>query len=72
MGSKSFSLAKDDWIKIGKGALIAAAGAALAVIAEQAIPALQGSGAAGAIMASVLAIAVNAVRKWIMDTTEGK
>ena len=69
MGSKSFSLAREDWIKIGKGALVAAAGAILAVIAEQAIPALQGSGPTGALIAAVAAIVVNVARKWIVDTT---
>ena len=69
-GSKNFSLGKGDIVKIGKGALIAAAGAILAYISTQVFPQLQESDNAILIAtAGVGAIVVNALQKFLKDTT---
>ena len=70
-GSSKFSLAKKDYLKIGKGALIAAAGAVLAYLSTQVFPQLQSSGEGILITIAVIgAVLVNAAQKYLQDTTE--
>jgi len=63
--STVFTLAKDDWIKIFKGALIAGAGAG-AVYLVQAIGALDFGLYTPAVVA-LASILVNALRKWMAN-----
>ena len=70
-GSEKFSLAKKDFLKIGKGALIAAAGAVLAYLSTQVFPQLQESGDATlVVVAAIGAVVINAAQKYLQDTTE--
>ena len=70
-GSEKFSLAKKDFLKIGKGALIAAAGAVLAYLSTQVFPQLQESGDVMLItIAGIGAVVINAAQKYLQDTTE--
>ncbi len=53
-----------DWKSIGRGALIALAGAALTYASTVAIPAMEGSGNATLLtMAAFASVAVNVIRK---------
>ena len=67
-GAKRFSLNGVDLLKMGKGLLIAAGGAALTYVSEWA------SGADFGILAPLitagLAVVINAFRKWVTDGSE--
>jgi uncharacterized membrane protein YeaQ/YmgE (transglycosylase-associated protein family) len=68
MDSKKFSLNKGDLFKIGKGALIAAAGAVLAYLSAQVFPQLSESGNSTMIVvAAIGAVVVNAAQKYLRD-----
>lgn len=62
---------RQDWIKVGKGALVAAAGAALAYMSTDVIPGLEQSSGTGEFLAAALAVLINAARKWIVSATGG-
>jgi len=72
--SKPFTLTADDWIKIFKGAALAAFGGVGAYIAAKVIPTLQEHAANElgalivAIVATALPIVANIVRKWLGET----
>lgn len=69
MGSPRFNMSADDWKKVGIGFLIAIAGAALAFIAEHVIPLLnEAENQWFMLLAALLAVAVNFLRKWLSDT----
>jgi hypothetical protein len=70
MDSKKFSLNSEDLLKIGKGALIAAAGAALAYLSAQVFPQLAESGNSTlVVVAAIGAVVVNAAQKYLRDNT---
>ena len=69
-GSSPFNLSKDDWIAIGKGAGLAAGGAALVFAISKLTPALDQSTTTGAALAAILAVVLNIARKWVTDTRE--
>ena len=57
---------REQWIKIGKGALIAVGGALLTYSAEFVIPALEDTGhAALLILAAAASVSINVARKWL-------
>lgn len=56
---------KEAWIKIAKGAGIAALGAVLTYGLNTVVPFLNDHAIWGPAVASVLAVAINVVRKWI-------
>lgn len=57
---------QEQWVKIGKGALIAAGGAVLAYAAEFAVPTLQESGNAWLLaIAASASVLINVARKWL-------
>jgi hypothetical protein len=59
-------MSKEQWIKIGKGAAIAVAGALLTYGANVLVPFLDGNGGMwGPSVAALLAIAIQAGRKFI-------
>ena len=61
-----------DWKAIGRGALIALAGAALTYATTIAIPAMEASGNATLLMVAAFAsVAVNVVRKLMETKTDG-
>lgn len=66
MGSPRFKLSKEDWIKVGRGALIAGGGAVLVYIADF----LQTADFAGwtPVMVAVASVLVNIARKFLTDT----
>ena len=62
-----------DWKSIGRGALIALAGAALTYATTIVIPAMEGSGNATLLaVAAFASVAVNAIRKAIEAKGEAK
>ena len=69
-GSPRFGLASDDWLRIGKGFLIAAGGFAAAFITTTVIPALAADTTSVTNMAltAVFGVVVNALRLWSSDT----
>lgn len=70
VGSKSFNLSRTDWAKVGKGAVIAGAGAGCFYLLEyfQAIP--EGVTEAWTPLAvAVLSVVVNFLRKLAVDNT---
>ena len=67
-GSRSGSLAKSDLEKIVTGAAVAASGALLAYCADTVIPWLQENPKFSLVLAPMLAVMVNALRKWLSDT----
>lgn len=66
-GSKPFAISPDDFAKLAKGAMIAAAGAALTYVAA-AIPGIDFGPYTPAVTA-VAAVLVNLARKFLTDTT---
>lgn len=67
-GSTSFQLNRDDLIRIGRGAALAAAGAVVTFLATEVVPHLDDSTAIGAVIAAVASTAINALRQWLRDT----
>jgi len=69
-GSKNFALAADDWQRIGKGFLIAAAGFTAAFITTNVIPTLAADTTSVTNMALTAAFGVvaNALRLFATDT----
>ena len=65
-GSERFHLAQEDLKRIGKGALIAAAGALLTYLAD-ALPSID-FGSWTPVVVSVFSILVNIARKFLTDT----
>lgn len=59
-----------DWKKIAKGAALAAAGALAGYASTVIVPQLQESPGAVAIIAPLVSVALNVVRKWIADQAE--
>ena len=69
MGSPRFLLSNDDWLKIGRGLLIALVGAVLAWVLAELVPTLEASTDPRLLfIAAVLSALVNAMRKWLTDT----
>lgn len=69
-GTPKYSLGGIDWVKIGKGALIAVAGALLAFATTTLIPALEESEVAWvAALTPVFSVLINIARKYLTDTT---
>jgi hypothetical protein len=64
-GSQSLSLNKNDWLKIGKGSLIAGAGFAIVVIPETLK--LWDFGKYTPLMVAVAAVAVNMISKFLAN-----
>lgn len=61
-----------DWKAIGRGALIALAGAALTFASTEVIPAMQTSGNATLLaVAAFASVAVNVIRKALEPKTDG-
>ena len=61
-----------DWKSIGRGAMIALAGAALTYATTIVIPAMEGSGNATLLTAAAFAsVAVNVLRKALESKTDG-
>lgn len=69
-GSREFQLVKADWLKVGKGALVAAAGAAFVWLSEYATSTELTPNQA-ILLTAVASIGANLVRKWALDTTKG-
>jgi hypothetical protein len=69
MGSQKFSLDRADLIKIGKGALIAAAGAVAAYLTTVAADWRDSPGTTS-ILAAVFGVAANLIRKWVTDNSK--
>lgn len=68
-GSPRFLISNDEWRKIGRGLLIALAGAVLAWMIGTLIPALEESTDQRLLfLAAILSALVNALRKWLTDT----
>lgn len=69
-GSKNFALASDDWQRIGKGFLIAAAGFVAAYITTTIMPALAADTTSVTNMAltAVFGVVTNALRLFASDT----
>ena len=63
--SARFTLGPIDWTKIGKGLLIALAGAALTYVSEVLLEV--DFGQLTAVVAAIWAVVVNIVRKWIAN-----
>ena len=62
-----------DWKSIGRGALIALAGAALTYASTVVVPAMEGSGNATLLTAAAFAsVAVNVLRKALEQKNEAK
>ena len=67
MGGSPFGkLSRDDWIKIGKGALIAAVGAVAGYVSTEVAPQLEEAGAVTA--AAIASTVANAILKLLSDT----
>ena len=61
-----------DWKSIGRGALIALAGAALTYATSVVVPAMEGSGNATLLtLAAFASVAVNVLRKALESKTDG-
>lgn len=71
-GSKKYTLNKTDLLKIGKGALIAISGAAIAAGASylEVLPDKVDFGVWDAIAVSIISTAVNVIRKFNADYSE--
>lgn len=68
-GSPRFLLSNEDWQKIGRGLLIALAGAILAWVIAELVPTLETSTDPRLLfLAAILSALVNALRKWLTDT----
>lgn len=65
MGSAPLRLGSMDWLKIGKGAAIAAGGSLLAYAGQQ-LPLLEGTSLGW--LAPLGALLVNLLLKWVSDT----
>lgn len=66
-------MTKEQWIKIGKGALIAAAGGLLSYASTVVIPAMQGSSSETLIaIAAFASVAINIVRKLLETWSESQ
>lgn len=69
MASPRFMLSAEDWLKIGRGLLIALVGALLTWVLAELIPTLEGSQDPRLLfIAAILSALVNALRKWLSDT----
>lgn len=66
-GSPPFSLSKDDWVSILKGAGLAGLGAAGVYVITKIQPALDLNSTTGALLGAGLAVALNVFRKWVSD-----
>lgn len=66
--SSRFQLNSRDWLRIGKGALLAAAGAVAAYFATEVLPTLDHSTMLGASIAAIASTLLNLVRKWLADS----
>lgn len=64
MKSFRFQLNATDWVKIGKGFLVALAGAAAVFLADVAIPGIDVSDYTGVALAGALGVVVNILRKF--------
>lgn len=71
-GSPSMSLAKEDYVKIAKGAALAAVGAILTYGIEVVIPDLASQPGANAALFVLITTGLNAVRKFLFDTQKVK
>lgn len=60
-------MTKEAWAKIGKGAVIAVAGALLVYGGDTLVPFLSSHPIYGPALAAVASIAINACRKWLED-----
>lgn len=69
-GSLSFELSPADWKKIGTGAALAVIGGLTAWFSEQMVPMLREQSSLGLLIATVVPIALNIVRKFLMDTRD--
>lgn len=69
MGSKPFNLDRKDWIKIGKGAGLAAAGAAV-VYLTRVFGDIEATNPVGEILAFAAMVLLNSARKWINDNSK--
>lgn len=59
-------MTKEQWIKIGKGALIALGGAILTYASTSVLPALDASGNAAILaLSAALSVLINFARKWL-------
>jgi hypothetical protein len=62
-------VSKEDWIKIGKGALIAGAGSALTYLATK-LPGLDLGVGYFAIISPIAMVVINAARKWLAEQAD--
>jgi hypothetical protein len=63
---KTFGLIEGDWLKIGKGLLIAVVGAAVAHLTEVVVPGLiSANPILGPYIGAAAAVGLNFVRKWV-------
>ena len=61
-----YSITTDDWKKVGRGFIVALAGAALAWVVAELVPTLETSADPRVLLlAAVLSATVNALRKWL-------
>jgi hypothetical protein len=67
--STRYTLTRTDLVKIATGAALAAAGAVVTFLAAEVVPHLDDSTAVGALIAAVASTALNALRKWLSDTS---
>lgn len=56
---------RNKWTKIGKGALIAVAGALVSYVSAQVVPELNSSTTAGAVLVAVVPVLINMARKYL-------
>lgn len=63
--SSRFQLNRDDWRRIGKGALLAAGGAVVAYLTSEVLPNLDQSTLMGATLAALASTLLNLARKWM-------
>ena len=68
-GSPPFNWSQSDGAKVAKGAAIVGLAAALTYLLDAGIPYLRTAPGANLALCTMLAIAVNAARKWVLDTT---
>jgi hypothetical protein len=66
--SKQFWLDKEDWKKIGKGALLALAPALVVFLSD--LTNMVDFGTTAPIVAAIASIGINFIRKWITDNTK--
>lgn len=67
-GSPRFRLNRDDLASIGRGALLAAAGAVVTYLATEVLPHLDQTTVVGAVVAGIASTLINAIRKYVSDT----